>query len=187
MSLLELYNKIPWNEIVLIFSAIAAWYMKHISKTVNKVKYQVTQNGGTSLLDAINRIESSIAGLTAINEATQQLSQSPMFRTDKDGHCVWVNTAYNLITGKPLEDLKGHGWISLIHEEDRETVRSEWELAVKDVRRFELPYKVINDRMGTTYLVKCTSYPILVKNEITGYIGVWSIINKIVDTPENVV
>lgn len=184
---LEFHDKIPWNEISVCLAAVAAWYTKNIGSAIKKVKYQVTKNDGGSLLDAITRIETSVAGLTAVHEATQQLSQNPIFKADRNGECIWVNTAYTLITGKSIEDLKGHGWISLVHDEDREIVRREWDAAVKDIRRFELPYKVVNDRMGTTYLVKCTSYPIIVKNEITGYIGVWSIIDKLVDMPEDAV
>lgn len=186
MSILEaiqtLYSKIPWDELLVIFAALGALYLKYLGTSVNKVKNQVTKNGGTSLLDAVNRIELRLAELTSLNEATHQLSQLPMFKTNEKGECIWVNTAYTAATGKSIEDLKGHGWISIVHEDDRKEVIEEWEKSVKDDRRFEFTYRVVNALQGVIHLVKCRSYPVILNHKIAGYLGVWYLIENDVDT-----
>lgn len=141
------------------------------------VREQVTKNGGSSLLDAVNRIEEKVTDLLATNEVLQQISSKPLFKTDKDGNCIWVNSAYSEAVGKTLDDLKGHGWAGIISDEDKSRVSSSWKLAILDHRRFDDIFTVINDVKDKKITVRCRAYPIMVKERLLGYLGGWVILS----------
>jgi len=180
LNFTDIVNNIPWNEILTVAAALGALFLKRINSNINKVKTQVENNGGSSLRDAVGRIEARLNELASTMDTMHQMSQKPMFRTNAKGECVWINTAYSLLTGKSIEDLKGHGWEIVIHPEDKISVLQEWESCVKDTRRFELPFRIQNPTNGTVTTIKCKAYPVISNKETTGYIGVWYLIDNMV-------
>lgn len=177
----DLLQYIPWTEILTGLASLALIFMKLANSKLKLLLAQVTPNGGTSLRDSVNRIEHHVGELTAVNEAVQQLSRKPMFKTDAEGSCIWINAACTLVTGKGIEDLKGWGWLSVIHPDDKDYVEEEWQCAVKDKRRFDLRYRTINIVTGDEYKVNCKAHPIVVNKEVVGYIGTWFFLDNEVD------
>ncbi|MBZ5539852.1 MAG: PAS domain S-box protein [Acidobacteriia bacterium] len=45
-----------------------------------------------------------------------------IFRTDEDGHCIYLNERLREMMGLSLEEALGHGWEKSIHLEDRERI-----------------------------------------------------------------
>ena len=169
---------IPWSELATLLIGIGFLYLKKVHGSLRKVVDQVTHNGGSSMLDSIARIELKITELAATNDVLQQISNKPLFRTDENGECAWVNSAYSEIVGKPLEDLLGHGWASIVDPSHRIALKNEWNSAISDGRRFDSTFHIVNNLKELRYKVRCRAYPVKVKGKVVGYIGGWLILEK---------
>lgn len=177
-TLQELLDLIPWTEIATVFGGILLFYLKALHSSLKTVKHQVTKNGGSSLSDGIERIEVKVNELLSTNEVLQQISNKPLFKTDVNGGCSWINVAYSEVTGKSIEDLKGVGWLSVVLPEDRAALVESWAEAVKDGRRFDHTFSIINKDQGQKIKIRCKAYPIILKGSIAGYLGGWIILEK---------
>lgn len=68
-----------------------------------------------------------------------------VFRTDKDGRCLYANQAWSEMTGRSAENALGFGWLDSVHPEDRELVERLWRtgiamgLELQDEIRFLTP------------------------------------------------
>lgn len=118
---------------------------------------EVRPNGGSSLRDAINRIEHRQIRLDERAKAMMHEEDKAMFESDAEGNTVWVNRKYQRLVGRTLEDLKGHGWVNTIHPEDREHVNEEWYRAVEEERTFVSNFRVVDPEGNVTH-VNCISY-----------------------------
>jgi PAS domain S-box-containing protein len=147
---------------------------------VAEIKKELTPNGGTSIKDTVNKLATSVENISnSLNALSTQGSRMeirqqsilhsvsiPTFETDREGHCTFANKAYLDLAGRSMEDVKGPGWINIIHPEDRKRVRDEWNLAVHEKRNFELTYKIVcHEKM--IFEVTCLATPITGN----GYIG----------------
>ncbi len=54
-----------------------------------------------------------------------------IFRTDREGRCVYLNQRLCEITGLSAENALGFGWLSSIHPEDREQTARLWQAGVE--------------------------------------------------------
>jgi len=147
----------------------------------NIIQKELNTNGGSSLKDAINRIESRLSLQDGKYRATLSLLESPVWESDEDGNCIWVNRAYRKLTGYDIDNLRDMGWISIISPEYRELVSEEWESSVKDHRHFSLSYNIVTS-FGKIIFVEGEGYPIYAndknKNIVKGHIGVLLIKDK---------
>lgn len=138
---------------------------------INKMDYEFTTNGGKSIKDAIIRIESNLLSNEQRTRAILSHLPYPIFESDKDGKCIWVNKEYQRLVGKDLNELRGYGWVNAIASEDRDRVIFEWDLAVKQNREFTSKYYIINTN-DQRVLVLCHTSMIYGKNDtITNFIG----------------
>jgi putative two-component system response regulator len=62
-----------------------------------------------------------------------RVSPVGVFRTDAEGHCLYVNERWCEIAGLTLEEALGEGWAQGLHPDDREHVFTEWYRAAKAV------------------------------------------------------
>ncbi|CAJ0753949.1 239_t:CDS:2 [Entrophospora sp. SA101] len=76
---------------------------------------------------------------------------------DCDGDCTWVNMRLLKYTGKRIDSLLGHGWIEVVHQDDRSSVwemwnrtfsRGEGSSAEYRIRRFDGQYRWFLGRAG---------------------------------------
>jgi PAS domain S-box-containing protein len=94
-----------------------------------------------------------------------------LFRTDAEGHCLYVNERWCVIAGMTPEEALGEGWNQAIHPDDRERVSTEWyesaqqRLPFQSEYRFRRPDGVINWVFGQSVAQTLPS------GEVTGYIG----------------
>lgn len=143
--------------------------VNEIYPIVNKLNEDLKPNGGSSLRDAIDRIDRRVA---LSEQRSRYFAEHPgeiSFETDVDGNTVWVSKGWQEVYGISGADAQGRGWISGVHPEDREAVVREWYNAVNDKRRFEMKYRVNDD---ATIYVYCESYPLVsTKGQIVGWLG----------------
>lgn len=140
---------------------------------LEKMHNEFKPNGGASLRDVINRIESKLLIEQHARRAMSMALEVGVFETDGEGMCVWVNQYYTDLTGLSVEDAKNFGWVTGIFEEDRERVIEEWASAVKQRRVFKLDYAMFNSRTSQYSKVRCDAFPVTnVKGEVIGFVGV---------------
>ncbi len=145
------------------------------------IQKELNTNGGSSLKDAINRIESRLSVQDGKCRATLSLIDSPIWESDEDGNCIWVNRAYRRITGYDIDNVRDMGWISIIAPDSREAVQEEWVNAIRDRRHFSLAYNIVTS-FGKIISVEGEGYPIYAndknKNIVKGHIGILLVKNS---------
>jgi PAS domain S-box-containing protein len=67
-----------------------------------------------------------------------------VFRTDVDGHCLYVNDRWCQIAGLGVEAAAGFGWIASLHPDDCQLVVDEWYASTEAERPFSLEYRFVN-------------------------------------------
>lgn len=97
---------------------------------------QLKPNGGSSLADAVRRIEANLHLVNARQLALVDDVSHGICETDHDGNIVWVNRRLCRITGRMPSEMMGKGWINILSPEDREKVGQDWEQAIAEEREF---------------------------------------------------
>ena len=145
------------------------------------IQKELNTNGGSSLKDAINRIESRLSVQDGKHRTILSLLDSPVWESDENGNYIWVNRAYRKITGYDIDNVRDMGWISIVAPASREAVQGEWENAIKDHRHFSLTYNIITS-FGKIISVDGEGYPIYAndknKNVVKGHIGILLVRDK---------
>lgn len=152
---------------------VMAWGFRtaEIVSKLDKLVAEVSPNGGSSMRDAINRIE---ANQVKTEERVRILlldSSDGIWESDAQGMCIWANRTLLNIIDLELHEVVGNGWIAAIQEDQRNRVVLEWRHAVEDKREFRLdfPYQT---RSGEIRNVSCRASPMLKLGKVCGWIGV---------------
>lgn len=141
--------------------------------TIEKIQDEFKPNGGTSLRDAINRIEIRLLIEQQARRAMSMAMDVGIFETDSAGMCIWINQYYSNLTGLSLQEAKNYGWVIAIHEDDRDRVVDEWKDAVIQKRAFHMEYTMKNIKSSEISFVKCHAFPICNgKEEVAGFVGI---------------
>jgi PAS domain S-box-containing protein len=112
-----------------------------LCKRVEAIEGELKPHGGTSLRDAVTRVEQMTIGTRAHVRLQYQMNQTPTFEIAVDGAVTWVNRAYVEEYGMSIDDISGNKWLSPVHPDDRERVVKEWNHIVSDQRRGNIKYK----------------------------------------------
>ncbi len=70
-----------------------------------------------------------------------RVSPIGIFRTDLQGHCLYVNARWSEITGLTAEEAQGQGWGRTLYHEDQERIFSAWNRASQDRTPFREEYR----------------------------------------------
>jgi PAS domain S-box-containing protein len=110
-----------------MITAIIAWHKRkgQLYADIKAIKDQVFPNGGGSMRDAINRMEEQQHIDTELRRAFNFHVNIAMWEADEAGHVVWSNAAFAKLLGVSTEDLRGHGWLSYVAQEDLMRVKHE--------------------------------------------------------------
>jgi len=136
---------------------------------IDGVASTLKPNGGSSIRDVLDRLDSRTCLLEERQRAGMDLNPSPFFEADADGQCVFVNRAWSELTGIRLDEALGSGWLNSVHRDDRERVAEEWHAATKEGRTFRLQYLVQNVRSTRVTPVLAESRPVLSNNRVVGH------------------
>lgn len=176
----------------------AIWFFyKSIRPSVKKVfksfddiqliKEQVYPNGGTSLRDSVNRIEKDVreakeeifdisndaARMDARQWAIVASLKDPIWEFNATGQCIRANSSLLDLVERSNDEMNGHGWENIIHNDDKQSVYNEWRDAVNNKRSFERKYRIVAKQSGKIYEVTSVRIPYHnPKNmELLGFIG----------------
>lgn len=116
---------------------------------------ELLPNGGSSLRDSVNRIETETlkqsGALEVVNRKIEKLDQTQwamaqdarcgIFEAGSDGMIFRVNQTFSRLVGRDQAELIGNNWAVCIDELDRDRVMGEWNNAVEYSRDFEMVFK----------------------------------------------
>jgi PAS domain S-box-containing protein len=114
---------------------------KELCKRVGAIENELKPHGGTSLRDAVTRVEQMTIGTRAHVRLQYQMNLTPTFEIGTDGSATWVNRAYIEEYGMGLDDISGNKWLSNIHPDDRERVMKEYAHIIEDKRQGSIQYR----------------------------------------------
>lgn len=107
---------------------------------LTKLAEEFKPNGGSSLRDAIDRLEKKSSLSEQRIRALISYSDIPCFESDAKGQCVWVSKKWCEFAGISMEEAHGNGWVVALPEHERDRVFEEWQSAIEQQREFVLTY-----------------------------------------------
>jgi PAS domain S-box-containing protein len=157
------------NAAGLMKSGVHDYLMKHnLTRLVPVVKRELAQ--------AETRRERTRAtkDLRESNERYQTLAQvSPVgiFHTDANGSTTYVNPEWCHISGVSADEALGDSWLSAVHPEDRESLRTGWQSAIQADKVSSSEYRFVRPD-GSTAWVMGQAVPLKnAEGQTTGYVG----------------
>lgn len=66
-----------------------------------------------------------------------------IFVMDGEGRCVLKGEEWTRLTGQPLAEAAGHGWVVRVHPEDRAIVSRTVEQAIASISEFSVRFRVL--------------------------------------------
>jgi len=159
-----------------ILAAIATWcWKKPIKKFINMWS---VPDRIELILKKLDFISSSVKLSTALSQLTWTAIPRPIWQSDANGMTVHVNEFMLKLLGRQDDEILGDGWMNIIHEDDRERVRREWDMAVRGKRNFHLHYKWV-DRTGQSIPIVAQASRLLdTDGEVLGWVGFVSLIDS---------
>ncbi len=94
-----------------------------------------------------------------------------IFRTDPEGHCVYVNQRWTQITGLSLLQAWQDGWAQAIHPDDRERVFTQWYECARQNLPFQSEYRFQRADGVVTWVFGQAVAERGTDDELIGYVG----------------
>ena len=110
-------------------------------------------------VDALELLAANHEKLSSMVHLICVLSEQPYWEADTNGYCTFANLAYQRLTGRSFEELSGAGWAMVIHPDEREKVRSDWQEAARAGRDFYVEFRIVHPATGAIP-VKAKAMPI---------------------------
>lgn len=146
-------------------------------KSVEEIRKEIRPNGGTSIKDAINRIEARLINMEHVQSALRQDGPMGIFQCKVDGSNIDVNRTYSRILECTKEELIGFGWKNFLHEEVKEAYDQGWKEAFQEGREISFPIK-LKSRTGKIIEADVRAYPITdMSGEVVQYLGILTPLN----------
>ena len=128
-----------------VYRAVRATVVKivNISNRLQTISDQLVSNGGSSLRDAINRIEHRQIQTEQRERAFLHMHPDMMFELDRHLALRWANGAYLDAFDVDSDCVENYGWYNTISEADRGRVIDQFKNAVTDTRNVTTNAKLI--------------------------------------------
>jgi PAS domain S-box-containing protein len=94
-----------------------------------------------------------------------------IFRTDENGHCLYVNDCWCQLTGLSLAEAQQDGWAKALHPEDRDRVFAQWYDCAQRNLPFESEYRFQKPKGEITWVVGQAVAERGMAGELIGYVG----------------
>lgn len=89
-----------------------------------------------------NRSESALHESEGRLRAIMEASSVILWTMDAQGQAVEDSRSWQVFTGQSFEELKGLGWLSAYHPDDRKRIQTDWQKALAGKTRFEAQYRL---------------------------------------------
>lgn len=157
--------------------------IKELSERTKTIYQEITPNGGSSIKDAVKRleqrsirIENSLIILQNIQDAIHEDGKIAIFECDINGSNIHVNRTYCKWIGVSKHELLKFGWKNFLSDSELNKKYDKlWKEAFKEGREIEYSLLLRDDDDGKDFSCSVHAYPI--KNEegiIDRYLGLMS-------------
>lgn len=143
--------------------------IEHLHDKLELILQEIRPNGGTSLRDAINRIELNSAHMRERQTAFFNYQDVAVFEADAKGLWTWANRGFLNLVQMSLDELQGRGWVNSIAPESRAFVEKEWSDCVAEDRAFSAEYFIRRD--DETIKVFAVAHPLRSQGKLIGFLG----------------
>ena len=89
--------------------------------------------------------------------------------TDKQGSCLYTNTAYQRISGLSFEEALGGNWKVAIHSDDRERVFAELQDAAQNQKPFQTEFRFLREDQSIVW-TRVNAAPMRQEKKLHGYV-----------------
>lgn len=139
---------------------------------IEKIFFEVTPNGGTSIKDAVRRIEKEAALSRERFKAMYAEDSAAVFESDSEGKFIWVNRTFCRLTERSPDQLLGSGWHNAICPRFRSETICEWEKSIKENREMSGHKSEFITPRGQCIEIVCSSYKMRdYRGNTIGFIG----------------
>ena len=158
---------------MLAFSVIvgAVWRFCVVAiKRIEAIAKQFSPNGGSSLRDAIDRVERGVTfgeKRSRVMFDSQGESNKGWFETDKVGNCVFVSNSWCKMHEAQRDEALGTGWLNVVSESSYANFVTAWHNAIEGSRSFDLIYLGHKQRQFHMHAERVVS----AGGDLIGYIG----------------
>lgn len=142
--------------------------LKPFIKFVKRLIYELSDNGGGSMKDKINKAvtliqetSTKVDALVGWRMALFYENPIPMFLNNEKGICIDVNKAWIKLTGLQKDLAVGHGWEKILFHEDLERINDEGKDFINDGNSFESSFRVSHYETKEVINVYCTATKVL--------------------------
>lgn len=126
---------------------------EEIKTSINKIKNEVTYNGGGSLKDMVRGLNETCDRLDVRQQIFDQRSKAVLhyqdrclFETDKDGNLAWANEAFYQHTVRYGDISGGLDWITVVDDDERDAFLTELKSCLEMSRRIEIETVSVDNR-----------------------------------------
>ena len=146
--------------------------MEDTKSKIASIYSELHPNGGSSIRDAVNRIESRMVAVEQRQNIYLLEAPQGIYETNSEGKCIGVNRTYCRMLGRTEKEILGMGWLNGIAEYDRDRVLDDWNNAIQQKIEFICKYDMI-DSDGYIFSVDGIAYPMENPNNhnTIGWIG----------------
>lgn len=142
---------------------------------VEKVEKQVEYNGGSSMRDAVKRIELQVGYGNQLMEIADRCSDQMKFYMGPDGACTFINDAFLRCFKWTEADVLGYSFESIVEEEDVEEMRLKWNMSINRRSKFNDEQR-IKDSSGVAHKCCVKASPVISGGELVKFVGTIEII-----------
>lgn len=140
------------------------------NENIDAILKELRPNGGSSLKDQLSRIENSVDLLDVKVAAVALATNVGYWKSDANGKAIEVGRSLCSILGRTDSEIKGSNWVTIMHPNDREIVKSEWDSVVEDGRDFEMVYRFVKPD-GSIQKVKGSAHAMFKDDKLIGFFG----------------
>ena len=144
--------------------------VEFVSNTYTVNRHTVIQCNVREITDR-KRAEKELLRSEELFRAIARVSPVGLFRTDKDGRCVYVNEYWSEITGLSPSEAYGEGWVKALHPADKKRVFNEWNRAVRKGLPFQLEYRIRGQDGATKWVIGNAVVERTTGGVMLGYVG----------------
>lgn len=144
----------------------------HPTEVMGTIHDVTTSKEAQARLAASEQIFASLAAVSPVG----------IFRTDKEGNCVYVNQRWCEITGLSAEQALGSGWMQALHPEDRERVFSDWNSAIRSHMPFHSEYRFRSPGDAVRWVIGQSAEILDAAGDVAGYMGTLTDVTELKET-----
>ena len=132
-----------------------------VKESIETIKNEVVTNGGSSIKDAIGRIEARQQVLDQRSKASLHYHDEALFETDEHGNLIWSNSKFKDFSENSFKYGAGYDWITIIDEPNREDFLKEFASCLEMCRKLDMETVSFEGKP-----IKFIGYPYKIKDKV---------------------